>query len=144
MEGQVLLQGAALPVADDGHRLAVEQGGAAQDAAVLGAQAVARCSKKSVNRCLMKSAVPGRSGWRARATLWAGSAYLPCASPLSMELQQMEQGGAQRVPWNDGIQEAVLQQIFGALEALGELFADGLLNHPRAGKADQRRRARPA
>ena len=49
----------------------------------------------------------------------------------------MEQGGAQRVPWNDGIQEAVLQQIFGALEALGELFADGLLNHPRAGEADQ-------
>ena len=47
----------------------------------------------------------------------------------------MEQGGAQRVPWNDGIQEAVLQQIFGALEALGELFADGLLNHPRAGEA---------
>lgn len=45
----------------------------------------------------------------------------------------MEQGGAQRVPWNDGIQEAVLQQIFGALEALGELFADGLLTHPTTG-----------
>ena len=46
MEGQVLLQGAALPVADDGHRLAVEQGDAAQDAAVLGAQAVAPLLKE--------------------------------------------------------------------------------------------------
>ena len=45
----------------------------------------------------------------------------------------MEQGGAQRVPWNDGIQEAVLQQISGDREAFVVLFGDGLLFHPRAG-----------
>ena len=32
----------------------------------------------------------------------------------------------------------MLQQIFGALKAFGQLFADGLLDHPLAGKADQR------
>ena len=30
------------------------------------------------------------------------------------------------------------EQIFGALEAFGQLLADGLFDHPRAGEADQR------
>ena len=34
------------------------------------------------------------------------------------------------------IDHAVLQQIFGALEPLGQLLADGLLDHARAGEAD--------
>ena len=29
-------------------------------------------------------------------------------------------------------------QVLGALEAVGQLLADGLLDHPRPGKADQR------
>ncbi|MBA7468829.1 hypothetical protein ES707_04084 [subsurface metagenome] len=34
----------------------------------------------------------------------------------------------------------MVAQIFGALETLGQLFADGLLDHARAGKSDQRTR----
>ena len=37
-----------------------------------------------------------------------------------------------------GVQHAVLQQEFAALEALGQLLADGLLDHARAGESDQR------
>ena len=42
----MFLQGAALPVADDGDRLAVEEGHAPQDAAVVGTQAVAPLLKE--------------------------------------------------------------------------------------------------
>jgi hypothetical protein len=31
----------------------------------------------------------------------------------------------------------VVAQVFGGLEAIGELFAQGLLDHPPAGEADQ-------
>ena len=41
---------------------------------------------------------------------------------------------------NDHVDDAVLEQIFGALESLGQLLADGLLDHPLAGEADQRAR----
>ena len=38
------------------------------------------------------------------------------------------------------IQHAVLQQKFAALEAFGQLLANGLLNDSRPGEADQRAR----
>ncbi len=38
------------------------------------------------------------------------------------------------------IDHAVLQEIFGALEPLGQLLADRLLDDPRAGEADDRAR----
>ena len=37
-----------------------------------------------------------------------------------------------------GVEKSVLQQKFGALEARGQLLPDGLLDHARAGEADQR------
>ena len=36
------------------------------------------------------------------------------------------------------VDHAVLVEIFGALEAIGKLLADGLLDHAGTGKADQR------
>ena len=38
---------------------------------------------------------------------------------------------------NDHVDHAMFEQIFGALEAFGQLFADRLLDHPLAGKADE-------
>ena len=47
---------------------------------------------------------------------------------------------AQLVAMHHHVDHAVLEQIFGALEAVRELLADGLLDYPRSGKADQRSR----
>ena len=41
---------------------------------------------------------------------------------------------------HDHVDHAVVEQVLGALEALGELFADGLLDDAGTGKADQRAR----
>ena len=41
---------------------------------------------------------------------------------------------------DDGVHHAVLEQELRALEALGQLLADGLLDDPRPGEADQRLR----
>ena len=38
---------------------------------------------------------------------------------------------------HDGVDHAVLQQVLGALEALRQLLADGVLDDARAGEADQ-------
>ena len=43
-------------------------------------------------------------------------------------------------PLHDHVDHAVLEQIFGALESVGQALADGLLDHARAGEADQRAR----
>ncbi len=45
---------------------------------------------------------------------------------------------AQIVAMHHHVDHAVLLQIFGALEAFRQLLADGLLDHARAGEADQR------
>ena len=39
---------------------------------------------------------------------------------------------------DDHVDHAVLEQVFGALEAFGQSLADGLLDHARAGEADER------
>ncbi len=46
----------------------------------------------------------------------------------------------QRVAVDDHVDHAMLEQIFGALESFGQFLADGLLDHPLAGEADQRAR----
>ena len=38
---------------------------------------------------------------------------------------------------DDHVDDAVLQQIFGALKSFGQFLADRLLNHPLAGETDQ-------
>ena len=45
---------------------------------------------------------------------------------------------AQLGPLGHPVQHAVIQQVFGALKAFGQLFADRLFDHPWPGKADQR------
>ena len=45
---------------------------------------------------------------------------------------------AELVAVDDHVDHAVVAQIFGALEAFGQLLADGLLDDARAGEADQR------
>src|SRR5699024_3508010 len=100
-----------------------------------------RCSKKSVNRAETNSAVPGRSGLRARATRWAGFSSFATAVPsFSMQFEQADQGIAQPGPGDDGVHKAVLQQVLCRLEAFGQFFADGLLDDPGPRKADQRAR----
>ena len=47
-----------------------------------------------------------------------------------MEGQQLGQGLPQLRPGDDLIHKAVLLQIFSALEALGQLLADGLPDDP--------------
>src|SRR5271167_1013601 len=41
---------------------------------------------------------------------------------------------------HDGVEHAVLEEKFAALEAFGQLLADGLLDHTRPGEADERSR----
>ena len=41
---------------------------------------------------------------------------------------------------HDHVDHAVLEQVFRPLESLGQLLPDGLLDHPRAGEADNRPR----
>ena len=55
-----------------------------------------------------------------------------------MQGQQLGEGLAHFPAGNDLIHEAVLLQILGPLKALGQLLADGLLNDPGTGKADER------
>ena len=49
---------------------------------------------------------------------------------------QAREGGAHVVARHHHVDHAVGAQVFGALEAFGQLFADGLLDHARAGEAD--------
>src|SRR5689334_25296109 len=44
-------------------------------------------------------------------------------------------GVTQPVTMDDHVDHAVLEQIFGALETVGKLFADGLLDDAQAGEA---------
>ena len=44
---------------------------------------------------------------------------------------------AQLVAVHDGVDHAVLEQVFRALEARRQLLADGVLDHARAGEADE-------
>ena len=55
-----------------------------------------------------------------------------------MQGQQLGEGLAHFPAGDDLVHKAVLLQILGPLEALGQLLADGLLDDPGTGKADER------
>ena len=57
---------------------------------------------------------------------------------LHHQMDEPRQGLAQLVAMHDHVDHAVLGQIFGALESFRQFLADGLLDHARAGEADQR------
>ena len=57
---------------------------------------------------------------------------------LGEEPRQARDGRLQVVAMHHHVDHAVILQVLGALEAVGQLLADGLLDHPRPGKADQR------
>ena len=57
---------------------------------------------------------------------------------LGQHAAQLGQRRAQLVAMHHHVDHAVVEQIFGSLEAVGQLLADGLLDHARAGEADQR------
>src|SRR5688572_25818863 len=54
------------------------------------------------------------------------------------EAQRAGDGRLQLAPIDDQIQHAVFEEELAALEALGQLLANGLLDDARTGKADQR------
>ena len=79
----------------------------------------------------------------ARRRAAAGSRFGDIAAragALVSTRQSSASVGAQLVAMHHHVDHAVLLEIFGALEALGQLLADGLLDHARARKADQRAR----
>ena len=57
---------------------------------------------------------------------------------LGQQPAQIGQRRAQLVAMHHHVHHAVLPEIFGALEAVRQLLADGLLDHARTGKADER------
>jgi hypothetical protein len=57
---------------------------------------------------------------------------------LGQQAAELGQRRRDLVAVDDHVDHAVLLEIFGALEAVGQLLADGLLDHARAGEADQR------
>jgi hypothetical protein len=56
----------------------------------------------------------------------------------SGESQNVYKEVAQLAAVHDGVEHAVFEQEFGALEPLGHLLADRLLDHTRTGESDQR------
>ena len=54
-----------------------------------------------------------------------------------MQGQQLGESLAHLTAGDDLVHKAVLLQILGALEALRQLLADGLLDNPGTGKADE-------
>ena len=101
------------------------------------------CSKKSVNRAAIKSAVPGRAICRASTTRWAAVTISATERPsFLVQAQQFGDGGPHLAPGDDPVYKAVLLQVLRALEPLRQSLSDGLLDDPGAGKADEGPRLR--
>src|SRR5262249_58615518 len=56
---------------------------------------------------------------------------------LAQQAAEIGQRRAQLAARDDHVDHAVIAQILGALEAVGQLLADGLLDDARTGKADE-------
>src|SRR6266478_926159 len=54
------------------------------------------------------------------------------------EIEGAGDEGLEVLAMDDGVEEAVFEEEFGALETFGELLADGLLDDARAGETDER------
>ena len=68
------------------------------------------------------------------------AASRPAARLGGHERERVAEGRLQLAPIDDQVEHAALEQELAALEAVGQLLADGLLDHARAGEADQRLR----
>src|SRR6266576_3269669 len=55
-----------------------------------------------------------------------------------LEMRRSVESSSQTSMAKDGFEKTVLQQEFGALKSFGEFLADGLLDHARTGKPDER------
>ena len=88
-----------------------------------------------------------------RHSAWARAGSAACAAPAASRRARRDRLGhrraaqqpaeprerrAQFVAMHHHVDHAVVLQILGALEAVGQFLADGLLDHARAGEADQR------
>ena len=97
----------------------------------LGCSAVSRATMASMG--VMESGRPltrGAGIGKARARLRG--------LRLGQEPAQLGERRAQLVAVDDHVDHAMVAQILGPLEAFRQLLADGLLDHPRAGEADER------
>ena len=84
---------------------------------------------------------PRRAGWRRRHLPGRHLGDHPGIGRPVRPLQQVEQPRQRRAHLeavHHLVDHAVRQQILGALEAFGQLLADGLLDHPRPREADHR------
>ena len=77
-------------------------------------------------------------GALTRAPEPADCGSAPARRRLGQQPAQFGKRRAQLVPVHHHVDHAVLDQIFGALEAFRQFLADGLLDDARAGEADQR------
>ncbi len=68
------------------------------------------------------------------------TSIVPARAPQPEQRQDLAEPVAQLVARDDGVDHPVLQEELGALEAGRQLLADGLLDDPRAGEADERLR----
>ena len=105
----------------------------------------ARSAARGPGRCRRRLVgLPARAcRRRLRAGTVAGRLSRPAEGVGSRSsVEQAGQRRAQLGARHDHVDHAVLEQIFGALEALRQLLADRLLDDARAGEADDARRAR--
>ena len=109
-------------------------------------QRVQPVEDRSLAQLAMRPRPRGGSGMPAAAavTMSGGTARIDSrlGRPLraQQQIEQPGQRGAQLAALHHHVEHAVLQQIFGALEAFRQLLADRLLDDAGAGEADQRAR----
>src|SRR5690606_33501122 len=78
-----------------------------------------------------------RGGGRSRLRHRRGLRNVHPGLSLGQDADERPDRGTQVVAVDDHIHHAVLVEVFGALEALGQLLADGLLDDAGAGEADE-------
>src|SRR5206468_5269952 len=90
----------------------------------------------SARRCGQRSPSGLSSAAMSGATQQAPQAVQAATS--AQQAEQLSELLAQVLALDDAVDHALLDEELRALEALGELLADGLLDDPRPGEADQR------
>ena len=132
------LQRLALPGADDGDGPAVVQGHAAQDRGVLAAEAVALLLKEVGEQRLDIVGDIGPLGVAGNGhPRRGGQRFAHVRPPFLVEPQQLGQGVPHLQPGHHRVHKAVFFLELRPLEALRQGLADGLLDDPGTGKADQ-------
>jgi len=82
----------------------------------------------------------GRGAARGVMALWPPGAGNSCQGSGLEQPELLGQRGLELLALDDVVEEAVLHDELGGLEALGQVSADGLAHHARPGEADQRAR----